>query len=481
MRALRNTLGCTLAVALAACATNPVTGKREISLVSQDQEIQMGQQGAQQVAQEIGLINDQALQNYVQQVGIALAQKSERPNLPWTFRAVDDPTPNAFALPGGFIFITRGLLDLMGNEAELASVLGHEIGHVTARHSVQQMSQQQLAQLALGVGAIISPTVAQFGDIAAQGLGLLFLKYGRDDERQADDLGFRYALNQGYDVREMDDVFRSLQRIGETSKQSPLPTWLATHPGEAERIQTIDAKVAQLQPAQLANAKVGTQEFAQRINGLVYGANPRQGFFQGSTFYHPDLRFQMTLPSGWQGQNLTQAVVAVSPQQDAIIQLTLAEGSSPESAAQKFLSQQGIQAGQASRETVNGVPAVASTFQAQTEQGVIQGLVAFFTYNGTTYQVISYTPQQKYSTYANVFRQSLGSFGPLTDQRILSVQPNKVSIVTLQQPMTLTEFAQRYPSAIPIAELAIVNQVESPTTPIPAGTALKQIAGGRTG
>ena len=147
----RFTVRSTLALAFAACATNPVTGKREISLVSQDQEIQMGQQGAQQVAQEIGLINDQALQQYVQQVGAGIAAKSERPNLPWTFRVVDDPTPNAFALPGGFIFVTRGLLDLMGNEAELASVLGHEIGHVTARHSVQQMSQQQLAQLALGV------------------------------------------------------------------------------------------------------------------------------------------------------------------------------------------------------------------------------------------------------------------------------------------------------------------------------------------
>lgn len=481
MRSFRITAVSTLLLALGACATNPVTGKREISLVSQDQEIQMGQEGAQQVAQEVGLINDQALQNYVQRVGIALAQKSERPNLPWTFRAVDDPTPNAFALPGGFIFVTRGLLDLMGNEAELASVLGHEIGHVTARHSVQQMSQQQLAQLALGVGSIISPTVAQFGDIASQGLGLLFLKYSRDDERQADDLGFRYALTQGYDVREMDDVFRSLQRIGEASKQSPLPTYLATHPGEAERIQTIDAKLAQLQPSQLANAKVGAQEFMQRVNGLVYGANPRQGFFQNNVFYHPDLRFQMTLPSGWQGQNLTQAVVAVSPQQAAMIQLTLAQGTTPEAAAQKFLSQQGIQAGQASRETVNGVPAVASTFQAQTDQGVVQGLVAFFTYNGTTYQVIGYTPQQKYSTYANVFRQSLGSFGPVTDQRILNVQPNKVSVVTLQQPMTLNEFAQRYPSSIPVAELAIINQIESPTAQIPAGTILKQVAGGRSG
>ena len=484
MRPLRKTarftLRSTIVLALAACATNPVTGKREISLVSQDQEIQMGQQGAQQVAQEIGLINDQPLQQYVQQIGAAIAAKSERPNLPWTFRVVDDPTPNAFALPGGFIFVTRGLLHLMDSEAELASVLGHEIGHVTARHSVQQMSQQQLAQLALGVGAIISPTVAQFGDIAAQGLGLLFLKYGRDDERQADDLGFRYALTQGYDVREMDDVFRSLQRVGEASKQSPLPTWLATHPGEEERIQRIDAKLAQVPAGQLESAKAGTQEFMQRVNGMVYGVNPRQGFFQGNTFYHPDLRFQLTLPSGWKGQNLTQAVIAVSPQEDAIIQLTLAKGNSPEAAAQTFLSQQGIQAGQPSRETVNGVPAVASTFQAQTEQGVIQGVAAFFTYNSATYQVLGYAPAQRSAAYAEVFRQSLGSFGPVTDQRILNVQPNKVSVVRLAQAMTLTEFAQRHPSSIPVTELAILNQIESPSAQIPAGTLLKQVAGGKT-
>ena len=162
-----------LSLMVAACATNPVTGKRELSLVSEQQEIQMGQEGAQQVAQEIGLINDQALQQYVQGIGAAIAAKSERPNLPWTFRVVDDPSPNAFALPGGFIFVTRGLLGLMNNEAELASVVGHEIGHVTARHSVHQMSEQQVSQLALGVGAILSPTVAQFGNVASQGLGTL--------------------------------------------------------------------------------------------------------------------------------------------------------------------------------------------------------------------------------------------------------------------------------------------------------------------
>jgi len=466
---------------VAACATNPVTGKPEISLVSEQQEIQMGQQGAQQVAQQVGLVKDQALQNYLQTVGSGIATKSERPNLPWTFRAVDDPSPNAFALPGGYVFVTRGLLDLMNNEAELASVLGHEIGHVTARHSVHQMSEQQLAQLALGVGAILSPTVAQLGDVASQGLGLLFLKYSRDDERQADDLGFRYALNQGYDVRYMDDVFRSLQRLGEASKESPLPSWLATHPGEAERIQTIDSKLAQLQPAQLANTKVNAQQYLQRVNGLVYGADPRNGFFQGNTFYHPDLRFQISLPSGWQGQNLSQAVIAVSPQQDGIIQLTLAQGNSPEAAARAFLSQQGIQAGQASQQTVNGVPAVASTFQAQTEQGVIQGLAAFFTYNGATYQVIGYAPAQRFGAYESAFRQSLGSFAPVTDSRVLNVQPKKLNVVSLPQQMTLAEFAQRNPSTIPLAELAIVNQVEDPNKALPAGTPVKQVTGGRTG
>jgi len=470
-----------LAPVVAACATNPVTGKSELSLVSEQQEIQMGQQGAQQVAQEVGLVKDQALQNYLQTVGSGIASKSERPNLPWTFRAVDDPSPNAFALPGGYVFVTRGLLDLMNNEAELASVLGHEIGHVTARHSVHQMSEQQLAQLALGVGAILSPTVAQLGGAASQGLGLLFLKYSRDDERQADDLGFRYALNQGYDVRYMDDVFRSLQRLGEASKESPLPSWLATHPGEAERIQTIDSKLAQLQPAQLANTKVNAQQYLQRVNGLVYGADPRNGFFQGNTFYHPDLRFQISLPSGWQGQNLSQAVIAVSPQQDGIIQLTLAQGNSPEAAARAFLSQRGIQPGQASQQTVNGVPAVASTFQAQTEQGVIQGLAAFFTYNGATYQVIGYAPAQRFGAYESAFRQSLGSFAPVTDSRVLNVQPKKLNVVSLPQQMTLAEFAQRNPSTIPLAELAIVNQVEDPNKALPAGTPVKQVTGGRTG
>jgi predicted Zn-dependent protease len=193
--------------ALASCAVNPVSGQRELALVSESQEIEIGRQSAAAAEAQLGLVDDAELQAWVQRLGSRLAQASERPQLPWTFRVVDDPTPNAFAAPGGYIFITRGLLALMRNEAELASVLGHEIGHVTARHSVSMMSRAQLAQIGLGIGSILSPTVAQFGDLAAGGLQVLFLKYSRDAERQADDLGYRYALAQGYDVRQMPHVF----------------------------------------------------------------------------------------------------------------------------------------------------------------------------------------------------------------------------------------------------------------------------------
>ena len=190
--------GC-LALSVATCATNPVTGRRELSLVSESQEIAMGREYSAQVAQEMGVYPDSAVQAYASRLGREIAVTTERPKLPWTFTVMDDPQVNAFALPGGYIFITRGILTHMNSEAELASVLGHEIGHVTARHSVQQMTRQQLAQIGLMAGAIASDRIAQNLGMISQGLGVLFLKYGRDDESQADGLGFRYALTDGYD------------------------------------------------------------------------------------------------------------------------------------------------------------------------------------------------------------------------------------------------------------------------------------------
>src|SRR5256885_287468 len=182
-----------------ACAVNPATGSRQLMLISESQEIAMGRDYDREVTASIGLYPDSALQGWIQQFGARLAATSERPNLPWSFRVVDDPVVNAFALPGGFIYVTRGILAHLNSEAELAGVVGHEIGHVTARHSASQMTKQQLAQVGLAVGAIASPELGRYTGLASQALGVLFLKYSRDNESQADELGLRYLRRGRYD------------------------------------------------------------------------------------------------------------------------------------------------------------------------------------------------------------------------------------------------------------------------------------------
>lgn len=468
----------TAAVLIAGCATNPVTGKSQLSLISEDQEIQMGREAAAQVQQSIGFVDNPSLQQYVARVGKEIAAKTERPNLPWEFHVVDDPSVNAFALPGGFIFVTRGLMTHMNNEAELATVLGHEIGHVTARHSVSQMSQQELYGGLLGVGSILSPTIAKYSQLASAGLSLLFLKYSRDDESQADALGFRYALADNYDVRYMDNVFQTLERVSEAAgNQGDLPNWLSTHPDPGNRIQATQARLDSLSRS-LSGTKVDRAQYMSEINNLVYGEDPREGFFQGSTFYHPELRFSFSIPNGWQTQNTPQAVAAASPQQDAIFQLTLASGGSPQEAANAFFGQQGIQAGNVSSTSVNGFPAVAGYFDAPTDQGVIRGLVSFLSYGGKTYQLMGYAGSGNFASYDPIFRQIISSFQQMNDPSIINVQPARIDIVTVPQAMSLEEFNQKYPSTVPVQQVALINELE-PDSRIAAGQKIKRITGGR--
>ena len=466
-----------LVLLLSACAVNPVTGRRQLVLISEAQEIEMGRQTAAQVEQQIGLVPDEGLQQYVHSVGTAMAATSERPHLPWTFRVVDDPTPNAFALPGGFIYVTRGMMGLMMNEAELAGVLGHEIGHVTARHSVTQISRAQLAQIGLVVGAVAVPELGQAMDAASAGLQLLFLHYGRDAERQSDELGFNYSSQAGYDVREMPDIFRSLLRMGEQQERSALPTWLASHPGEEERIAAAEARIAAL-PALPDSSGRGTGRYLDQLRGLVYGQNPRNGFFRDGRFYHPELRFQLDFPGGWATQNLAQAVMAGSPRQDAILQLTLSETSGATAAAQAFLSQQGIQPLQTRRETVRGNPAVLGMFQARTQQGTIEGIAGWIEHDGRTYQLLGYTPGGGLRAYGQLFEQTIRSFQTVTDPQILSVQPDRVEVVRTERAMSLEEFNRRYPSTVAMEELAIMNQLEGAGSMIPAGTLMKRVTSG---
>ena len=466
----------TIAAALvASCATNPVTGQRQLALISESQEIEMGREASKEVEQTIGLVDNAPLQAYVRRVGMTMAQSSERPSLPWSFAVVDDSTPNAFALPGGFIYLTRGMTTLMRSEAEMASVLGHEIGHVTARHSVSAISHQQLAQLGLGIGGVFSPRVQQLGGLLSTGLGLLFLQNGREAERQADDLGFRYALGRGYAMSEMSDVFRALERLT-SPDQGALPTFLSSHPSPGARVETIDAKVAAL-PSSSRGSIVRESEYLRQIDGLVYGEDPRQGFFRDGEFVHPDLRFRFAVPRGWKGENLKQAVISVSPQQNAALQLTIVQAQSPDTAARQFASQAGVALSDASSQSINGLRAVSGYFQAATESGNVAGIAAWVALEGRTYQLITYAPENVVSSQESVFQQIIRSFGPLRDQAALNVQANRLNIVAIPDRMTLSDFNRRYPSVVDLNELAVINDVASPSAPLAAGTMVKRVVG----
>ncbi|MGK7311533.1 MAG: M48 family metalloprotease [Candidatus Longimicrobiales bacterium M2_2A_002] len=463
-----------LLLTAAACAVNPVTGERELALISERQEIEMGREYSAQVEQQIGVVQDEALQQYVEAIGLEMARASERPDLPWRFRVLDDPTPNAFALPGGFIYVTRGLMSLMGSEAQLASVLGHEIGHVTARHSVSQMSRAQLAQLGLGVGMVVlGEDVQQYAGLASAGLGVLFLKYGRDDERQSDRLGFRYALDAGYDVREMADVFRSLERASELAGAGSLPTWLSSHPSPPERVEAVRERVDTVTRS-LAGLRVARAEYLRQVDGLVYGKDPRAGYFtDGSTFIHPQMAFSMEFPAGWQQQNLRDQVVAASEEGDGIVQLTLADAG-PAEAARTFAAQDGITAARPEPGTINGFDAVAVPFTAEGETPV-RGVATFLADGDRTFQLLAYSAAGAYERYAPAFRSWTNSYARVSDPALLNVEPERIAIVELPTGSTLEGFESIYPSAIGLEELALLNQVDGPAARLEAGRLVKRV------
>ena len=476
MRPLARAFGAAAALALvAACATNPATGKRQVMLVGEAQEIAMGQEANQEVATSIGLYPDQAVQTYVSGVGSTLAAASERPSLPWAFHVVDDAAVNAFALPGGFVYVTRGLMTHLSSEAELASVVGHEIGHVTARHSVSQVTKSQLATLGLVAGMIVRPELARFGDLAQAGMGLLFLKFGRNDEQQADDLGLRYMTRGDYDPREMVKVFDVLDRVGQASEAGRLPSWLSTHPAPENRARRIQAAI---QAQHLTGTRLDAREYLGHVDGMTFGENPREGFFEGAAFFHPELRFQIRFPSGWRTQNQKQAVGASSPQGDAIVVLTLAPGSSAEQAANEFLRQQGLRTAGAERTRIGGLDAGAAVVEAVSGDQPIAARVAFVEHAEKVYRLLGYTPSSRWGAYDRAFADSIASFAPLADRRYLDVQPKRVKVVEVTQPMTVVELARRHGASVPADVLALINGVPAGGT-LPAGQPAKVVIGGR--
>jgi predicted Zn-dependent protease len=304
------------------CSINPVTGKKEISLISEQGEIALGENTDKEVRAQFGVYNDPVLTQYVERIGNKLVPFTHRPNLLYHFAVLDTPVINAFAVPGGYIYVTRGVLAIMNSEAELSVVLGHELGHVNARHSVKKMSQLILVQLGLAVGSALSEEFAKFSGLASIGVQLLFLKFSRDDEREADRLGIAYSRSGGYNPAQMINFFQSLQSLGDLSGGHSLPGFLSTHPLTSERIENTKAMLLETD----SRLQYGQAPYFSQIENMIYGSDPRQGFVEGNTFYHPQMRFYFSVPQDWTVQNTPANVTLISKDGNAAVVL-LAEQS----------------------------------------------------------------------------------------------------------------------------------------------------------
>ncbi len=465
--------------ALSGCATNPVTGKRELSLVSADQELAMGREGHQAVLSEYGVYNDARVTAYVDSIGQALAKRSHMPNLQWHFTVIDDPTVNAFALPGGYIYITRGIMAHLNSEAQIAGVLGHEIGHVTARHSARQVTQQQLAGLGLGLASAFSQTFQRYSGAAQQALGLMLLKYGRDDENQADGLGIDYATAAGWDPREIPSTYHTLGRISARSGQR-LPTFLSTHPDPGDR----EARTGAL-ATQAAQGKTGllvrARGYLAKLDNAVYGNDPRQGYFESDRFYHPEMDFEMNFPAGWQKQNARSAVLAQQPQERAVMQLTLAntEGQAPAAYVQGLVSAGKIAGAQGAAESVGGYASWIGRLTIQNQDGTQGSMFAAFIQRSReqTFQILARTTAVGDADEAAV-RASARSLRSLADRARRTPTPDRLAIVTAAQPAPFETAITRFgPLAIDAEEESILNNVD-PGENVMKGQALKIVRPG---
>ena len=328
----------TAALLVAGCGTNvvnPVTGRTERSAMSLQQEVAAGREGHQDVLKEYAVVDDPKLQAYVSALGHKLAAQSHRAELDWHFTVLDSPEVNAFALPGGYVYVTRGILAVMENEADLAGVMGHEIGHVTARHGAQRATRQQNAGFgvlaATVLGAVlesrgVSGATQSLGQASQNAAAGYIASYSRDQELQADQLGAEYLSRNRYDPRHMIDVIQVLKdqelfaadQARAQGRQAPSGnSWLASHPSNDQRLQRIRDEAAQLTGGQTVDENRAA--FLQAIDGMGYGDSPSQGLVRGQQFLHPTLDVALTAPAGWSLQNGAESLTVMSPQRDAAL------------------------------------------------------------------------------------------------------------------------------------------------------------------
>ena len=329
MKYLKLLISFSLLSLIISCSVNPVTGERDFVLMSEEAELEMGRKYYSQILQSQALYQDPKIQSYVQSIGDSLAELSHRSDLIYRFTVLDSPDVNAFALPGGYIFINRGLMAYLSSEEELAAVLGHEIGHVTARHSVRQISQAQV--LSIISYALAREAGSAAGDLANIASGALVAGYGRDMELQADSLGAEYMAKQGYSALGMIDTISVLKEhelySTEVSKRrgSNQQTYhgiFASHPSNDSRLKEVIKKADSLRKDSLESNSLN---YLKRIEGMTYGDSQVAGILRKNGFYHKDLDIRLISPDNWEVLNTPNSLIFIAPEGKASLQVSVSD------------------------------------------------------------------------------------------------------------------------------------------------------------
>ncbi len=456
-----------LALLIISCSRNPVTGKKQLNLMSEQQEIALGQQSDPGIVATFGRYDDSTLQKFIEVKGQAMARISHRSNLKYEFKILDSHVVNAFAVPGGYVYFTRGIMAHFNNEAEFAGVLGHEIGHITAKHSSRQYTTQVLGQILLIGGMVVSPAFREFGDVASQSMGMLFMKFGRDHESESDGLGVDYSTQIGYDAHEMGDFFNTLHRLSTEDGREPIPTFMSTHPDPLDRYNKVHQMADEAQAKDSGTSyEIGRNSYLRKIDGLIYGEDPRQGYEENGFFYHPELKFQYKLPAGWQMMNTPSQVQMGEPEGKAAMFLSLGNGANLQEALNNELQENNLTLIEQANKNVNGLAALAAISEqvGQDQQGQqikIKVMSYFIKYGELIYKFNGMTYDELFNQFSPVFEGSMKSFRRLTDATKLNRKPERIKIENVPSAMTLRQAMLRFNMPTDrIKELAILNGME---------------------
>lgn len=477
---MKRALGVIVVVVAISCATNPATGRRQLILLPEADEIQLGRQSDAEVRQQMGIYDNPDLARYVDRIGQTLARTSHRPQLTWTFAVVDESAVNAFALPGGFIYVTRGILPYLRNEAELAAVMGHEVGHVDAKHSVDQYSQQLLMEGALaGASTFLPKWRPAFGGlgVAAQ---FVFLKYGRTAELESDRLGVGYASTAGWEPQAMQGVLSTLGRIDDADgSRRGIPSWALSHPPAEERVTKVQEAVA---AAAGRGTATNASQFEQMIDGLVFGDSREKGMVRGSEFVHPVMRFSLRFPEGWSIANsATQVSAKPADQSNTVMILELAEQSSGSVAdvARAAMSKAGLQEVSGSAVRINGLDAYVGIYDGMIDATRVSVRAAHIRSGNQIYLVAGLSTAAEFATADRSFDASVRSFHALSESEAARIQPGRIAFYTVRGGDTWESLAKRagpWGGPSPSA-LAIMNGSEPASAPR-TGARVRIVIGG---